>query len=167
MEKRIYSERHKKVAYILVGLLCSILFLALLALFLDGEGFILSILCCIGLLLALIMFPRGCVFYIISVALYGTAISMKITNFLNNVDIIEGFSAVIGTLGMVSFALTYINAARVRKLKGILLEDVINAFYPHYKWILVLNGCLACLGRFGCAACNGIVGSLCLLGMII
>ena len=87
--------------------------------------------------------------------------------FINNANLLDGTSTTIGTLGMVSFVLTYINSARGRKIQGILLEDVIHAFFPYYKWILVINGCMACLGRFGCSVKNGMTGLLCLFGMLI
>ena len=167
MNQRIYSVRHKRIGCILLGVLFGILFLAVAALFLGSGSMVRLLWMMASAFLLLSGFPETVTFCLLPLLFYGPEAADHVASILDSKPITDGISTVLGMIGIVSFALTYINAARSRKIQGILFEDVIHAFFPHYKWILVMSGILICLGRFGCSVGRGASGLLCLTGMLV
>lgn len=166
MSESVYSKPHKLRARIIIGMLFSLLIASILSLICGSRSVVVIILGCAIVFLLLLLPPKWSL--LITIPIFGVVDDMasQVAQKLDQSIILGGLAAVISTIGMVSFALTYINAARARKLKGILMEDVINAFYPGYKWILVLNGAFACLGRFACEVDIGLCAILCFSGML-
>jgi len=167
MVESIYSESHKRKSYFIIGVLFLILFLSVCSLIFGSKIAVCFFLGYIIVFLFLIFSPRWWLLLVMPIVFISDDVANETTKLLDQVTMLKGLAVVISTIGMVSFALTYINAARMRKVKGILMEDVINAFFPRYKWILVINGCLACLGRFACEVGAGACALLCFLGMSI
>lgn len=87
--------------------------------------------------------------------------------FVDAVTQTAGIKAVITATGAVCFALTYVNTARERRVKGILMEQVIREFYPWYGWIFSAHFLCAILGQYGCAVEARATAVLCLLGMFL
>ncbi len=79
----------------------------------------------------------------------------------------DGISAVIRALGLVGFALSYINSAKASRVKGILLEEVISQCYPRYGQVFLIHGMLALLGLYSCEIDVLQSAWVCLLGMLL
>lgn len=86
---------------------------------------------------------------------------------INRVSDTDGMKAVISALGAVCFALTYINTVQTRRVKGVLLEDVVRFYYPYYGYIFILHGCFAALGQYSCTVKIRVSGIFCLVGMLV
>ena len=72
----------------------------------------------------------------------------------------DGIRAVITALGAVCFALSYINSAKVKRVKGVLMEDIISCCYPFYGIVFLFHGVFAALGLFSSA--SGILRASCI-----
>ena len=79
----------------------------------------------------------------------------------------SGIAAVITALGVVCFALSYINSARATRVKGILLEEVISSCYPCYGLIFFFHGGFALLGLYSCAEKDLHSSWICLGGLVL
>lgn len=79
----------------------------------------------------------------------------------------DGLRFAITATGVVSFALTYINSARVHKVKGILLGKVIHKCYPMYGFFFLLHGAFVILGIYSCAVKVRAAGALSALGVLL
>lgn len=79
----------------------------------------------------------------------------------------SGIAAVITALGVVCFALSFINSAKATKERGILLEDVISKCYPYYGWIFLFHGGFALLGLYSCAEKILLSSWICLVGIVL
>ena len=78
----------------------------------------------------------------------------------------EGIRAVITALGAVCFVLSYINSAKIQRVKGILMEDIIFRCYPFYGVVFLFHGCFAALGLYSSAAKALRTAYICLVGII-
>lgn len=79
----------------------------------------------------------------------------------------EGMKSVIGAMGLVGLALSYVNTARTHKVKGLLLNDVIRYYYPCYGWVFISYGIFALLGRYCWSVGARTAGVCCLMGLLI
>lgn len=79
----------------------------------------------------------------------------------------DGLRFAITATGVVSFALTYINSARVHRVKGILLGKVIHKCYPMYGFFFLLHGAFVILGIYSCAVKVRAAGALSALGVLL
>lgn len=79
----------------------------------------------------------------------------------------NGMKSVITAAGAVGFALTYINTVREKRVRGVLIEKLIQKRYPCYGHIFVLYWCFAALGQYACAVDARGAGAICLLGMLL
>lgn len=77
----------------------------------------------------------------------------------------DGIRAVITALGAVCFVLSYINSAKIERVKGILMEDVISCCYPFYGWVFLFHGCFAALGLYSSAVGALRAAYVCLAGI--
>lgn len=87
--------------------------------------------------------------------------------FIDTITRPDGIKAVMTATGAVCFALTYVNTAREKRVKGILMEYVIRDRYPHYGWVFVLHFLFAVVGQYACAVEARTAGVVCLLGMLL
>lgn len=85
----------------------------------------------------------------------------------NYTNILHGISAVITALGLVGFALSYINTAKAYRVKGILMEDVISQGYPWYGLIFLDHGGFALLGLYSCEVNILFSAQACLIGVLM
>lgn len=167
MNKRVYSVRHKRIEIALLWTLFGLLSLATVSMLFGGDNVLIFLWIYMIVLIPVLDFHVGIIWYLLSILFFNHEAFGSIICFLNDSQVMDGVSAVLDMVGIVSFALSYINAARTRNVHGILFEDVIHAFFPYYKIIFVASGVLICLGRFACSVGNGITGLLCLVGTII
>lgn len=167
MPKNTLCDSYKIKDCILIGFLIALITTAVMALLIGGQTTVLMVMGIIIVFLSHIVLPRCCILMILPLVFTLNDIANGIVQRLSQTIILDAVSAVISTIGMVNFALTYINAARARKVKGFLLEDVINKFYPRYKWVLVLNGIAACMGRFAGEVGEGVCAVVSLSTMIV
>jgi len=87
--------------------------------------------------------------------------------FLDAITQTAGIRAVITSIGAVCFALTYVNTAREKRIKGILIDQVIGKFYPNYGWVFAAHFLCAVLGQYACAVEARTTAVLCLAGMLL
>lgn len=78
----------------------------------------------------------------------------------------NGIKIVNTAVGAVSFALGYINTAKEKRVRGVLLEQVIHEKYPYYGYIFVLNGAFVILGQYVCTVDARVSVLFCLIGLI-
>lgn len=166
MTESIHSTPHKLRDCIIIGILFLLLIGSILSLTYGDKDAVVIVSGCAIALLILLLPPKWS--YIIAIPMFGMVdkVASRVSQSLDQMMILDGLDAIISTIGIVSFLLTYINAARERKIKGILMEDVINTFYPGYKLILMLNGAVACLGRFACKMNIGLCAIMCFAAML-
>ena len=79
----------------------------------------------------------------------------------------SGISAVLSALGVVVFALSYVNSAKASRVKGILLEDVISQCYPYYGLVFLSHSGFALLGLYSCEIDVLQSAWICLLGILL
>lgn len=79
----------------------------------------------------------------------------------------NGIKELIKALGLVGFALSYVNSAKASRVKGILLEDVIFEFYHFYGMVFLIHGLFALLGLYSCEINLLRSAWICLFGMIL
>lgn len=79
----------------------------------------------------------------------------------------EGIRVVITAAGTVCFALSYINSAKVKRVKGILMEDVITHCYPWYGVVFLFHGCFVALGMYSAVAGALRATCVCLGGILV
>lgn len=77
----------------------------------------------------------------------------------------KGIGAVLSTFGVVSFAVTFINAARTRMVRGIIFEDIIICYFPFYNEVFLFNGLFVLLGTYCTAVEAALSEVLCLIGL--
>lgn len=82
-------------------------------------------------------------------------------------NMLKAISAVITGLGIVGFALSYINSAKAFRVKGILLEDVISKSYHLYGVSFVSHTVLALLGLYSCNMQDFHSSQVCLFGILL
>lgn len=71
-------------------------------------------------------------------------------------------------MGIVSFTLIAVNEVQSKRSFGILMEDVIDYYFPLHLFIQVgFYTCFALLGGYACGKGIGMVGTLCGLGLLI
>lgn len=78
----------------------------------------------------------------------------------------EGMKSVVGAMGLVGLALSYVNTARTHKVKGLLMNDVIRYHYPFYGCVFISYGAFALLGRYCWSVGARTAGVWCLLGLL-
>ncbi len=77
----------------------------------------------------------------------------------------DAMKSVVGAMGLVGLALSYINAARTHRVKGLLMNDVIRYYYPYYGCVFISYGVFALLGRYCWGVGARTSGVICLLGL--
>ena len=87
-------------------------------------------------------------------------------NLLITLSAPDGLRFAITATGVISFALTYINSARIHRVKGILIGKVIHARYPMYGLFFLLHGAFVILGIYSCAVRVRSAGALCAAGVL-
>lgn len=93
-------------------------------------------------------------------------ILQRFPDFLDSINT-EGLRYVITAIGIACFFLTYINASRTKRVKGILMDDVISTIYPYYGWFFFLHGCFVALGIYSCSVGSKSAGLLCMCGILL
>ena len=127
---------------------------------------------CKFILLILLFISFVCLIYIVVNRAFGWSFPPLI-NFVcsipcqNRSYYLNGISAVITGLGVVGFALSYINSARTTRVKGILLEQVICKCWPFYGLGFLMHGVLSLLGLYSCQVGILDISLVCLIGTLI
>lgn len=74
---------------------------------------------------------------------------------------------VMGLMGIVSFTLIAVNEVQSKRSFGILMEEVVNYYFPFHLYIQVFFYiCFAVLGGYACGKGIGMTGALCVLGLL-
>lgn len=64
------------------------------------------------------------------------------------VNIPDAFNGVFNLMGTIGLFLGFINAARLRRVKGILIDDVMGLFYPYYGVLFIFHALFTGVGFY-------------------
>ena len=86
--------------------------------------------------------------------------------FIYAIDL-DGLQVVIGALGIAGGILSAITAVKLRRVNGILLDEVLNCYFPLYWVMFAFNCVFVALGQYCCIAGQALSSFICFIGAFL
>lgn len=117
----------------------------------------------------------GCTYFLFVLVLFEKKILLQqpclpcnhLTLFFRQHSDPKGLTNVVQLFGLTSFGLSFIDAVRLRKFRGILMEHVIEEMYPYYGGYYILHALFISLCLYCCGIQLWDISLLCTIGAII
>lgn len=138
----------------------------------KNRSLVTSILSLIGLLFLFVMLSLTfCFEFVVNVfeCIENTLLSVLpkphfCWRFVQQIRNIEGLQAVIGVLGIASGATSVLLSVKEKKIKGVLMSDILKFYFPFYLWFIIYNCIFVILGQYFCIVKLPYSAVLCFFG---